>query len=50
MNVFFYIELSIEEKYISNKEYEEIYSDCSKIAAMIHALRNSLKITSNHKP
>lgn len=38
------VELSIEEKYINRKEYEEIYNDCNKIAAMLHALRGSIKL------
>jgi four helix bundle protein len=38
------IEVSREEKIISDKEYEDIYMDCSKIAAMLSALKNSINI------
>jgi four helix bundle protein len=38
------IEISREEKYVSNKEYEDIYMECNKIAAMLNALKNSIKI------
>lgn len=37
------IEISKEERYITNEEYEDIYRDCSRISAMLSALKNSIK-------
>lgn len=37
------MEISKEERYITNEEYEDIYRDCSRISAMLSALKNSIK-------
>jgi four helix bundle protein len=37
------IEISREENYISAEDSEILYMDCSKIAAMLSALKNSIK-------
>jgi four helix bundle protein len=36
------LEISKIEGYIDEKDYNTIYNDCNRIAAMLHALRNSI--------
>lgn len=37
------LHLASRRKYISNEEFEELYSDCEELLVMITALRNTLK-------
>ena len=37
------LEISKKEGYLNEKDYENIYNKCNRIAAMLNALKNSLR-------